>query len=81
MSGNAWPTRFEEVLRPHLVLVGDTPLTSDIGLAESGLDSLATVELLIELEEAFSVVVPDEQLGDAFDTVGGLWAILAGLRE
>ncbi|MGW1163799.1 acyl carrier protein, partial [Streptomyces sp. NPDC002519] len=45
--------RYEEVLRRNLPYIEDRPLTGDSVLADLGLDSLGTVRLLAELEEAF----------------------------
>ena len=51
------------VLGKHLRLVADAdgiPLTAD--LADLGLDSMAAVSLLMDLESTFDVTFPDEML-------------------
>ncbi|MGW1253828.1 phosphopantetheine-binding protein [Streptomyces sp. NPDC002513] len=66
--------RYEEVLRRNLPYIEDRPLTGDSVLADLGLDSLGTVRLLAELEEAFGRELPDEALDEAtFATVDSLW--------
>lgn len=55
--------RYEEVLRRHLkYLAEDAPLRPDADLKSLGLDSMAAVDLLFDLEDAFDVVLPDEHL-------------------
>ncbi|MEU2954601.1 phosphopantetheine-binding protein [Streptomyces xanthochromogenes] len=47
------------------------PLTADDKLLDLGIDSLALVELIINIEESFVIVIPDEDmLADNFTTVG-----------
>jgi acyl carrier protein len=80
MEQPTWSDRYDEVLRQHLPLLGDTPLEPGTKLADAGLDSLGTVALLVELEEALAVVVPDDRLGaGTFETAGSLWDVLADL--
>ncbi|MFI6326553.1 phosphopantetheine-binding protein [Nonomuraea sp. NPDC050556] len=51
-------------------------------LPELGLDSLATVALLIALEQELDIMIPDERLGtDSFSTAGSLWAMISDLEE
>lgn len=50
-------------MRPHLKLLkSDDRLDLDENLGESGLDSLASIDLLGQIEEAFNIMVPDEAL-------------------
>ncbi|PJM98522.1 acyl carrier protein [Streptomyces sp. CB01201] len=47
------------------------PLTADDKLLDLGIDSLGLVELIINIEESFSIVIPDEDmLADNFTSVG-----------
>jgi acyl carrier protein len=58
----------------------DRPLAPDDSLPELGLDSMGTVSVLVELEQAFSVTFSDELLvPDTFATPGNLWSALSGL--
>ena len=52
-------------------------LGPDTDLRAAGLDSMATVELLLRVEEAFGVEVPDRELTAAtFATPGALWRVV-----
>lgn len=83
MAGSDWPEQFEDLLRHHLPDVDASQVVgSDDSLANLGLDSLATVGLLMELEEEFDIIVPDQMLTpDAFRTPGSLWGMVSGLRD
>ncbi|MFJ8628721.1 phosphopantetheine-binding protein [Kitasatospora sp. NPDC093550] len=78
-TDTTWDERYEAVLAELLPrLAEDGPLPADRALRTAGLDSMATVELLVRLEEAYQVAIPDEELGpEAFETVGSLWAVVA----
>ena len=78
-----WDGPFEDVLREHLSLLApDVPLATDSNLSGLGLDSLASIQLLLSLEEAYSVAFPDDLLNaDTFDTAGSLWRVVASLRD
>ncbi|MFC8426342.1 phosphopantetheine-binding protein [Streptomyces sp. NPDC057236] len=78
-----WDSRFEKVLRAHLPLLGaDRALAPDAALSGLGLDSLASVQLLVSLEETFEVAIPDEMLTpENFATPGSLWTAVDSLRE
>ena len=55
--------RYETVLRRHLKYLPDgEPLTADADLKEFGLDSMASVDLLFDMEDTFGIVVPDDYL-------------------
>ncbi|EWC64303.1 Diaminopimelate decarboxylase [Actinokineospora spheciospongiae] len=70
-----WDAEFEKQLREALPrLGGDGPVSPEASLRAAGLDSLATVELLVKLEEAYGVQIPDEVLTPAaFASPGSLW--------
>lgn len=74
-----WDGGYEEVLRPHLPYAGDTLGPDDV-LADLGLDSLETIQLLLGLESAYGVTFPDELLtAETFSTVGALWVAVSAL--
>ncbi|MDX3225229.1 phosphopantetheine-binding protein [Streptomyces sp. ME19-01-6] len=77
-----WNESFEAILRSLLRgLSDDAPLQPEQNLAAVGLDSMASVELLLELEKTFAIEVPDELLQPAtFATAGALWQAVSGLR-
>jgi acyl carrier protein len=81
-SATQWDTKFDEILRSHLTqLAPDQPLTPDLNLRANGLDSLATVNLLMELEDSYGIEIPDERL--TYELLGSpttLWHTVAQLR-
>ncbi|MGY1422632.1 phosphopantetheine-binding protein [Bacillus cereus] len=71
---------FLEIMNKHLQeeLTMDTKNTD---LKELGLDSLASIELLLEIEEAYNIVFPDELLTeDTFSSGDNLWMIITQLQ-
>ncbi|MDV9194474.1 phosphopantetheine-binding protein [Streptomyces sp. Wh19] len=82
MNGDhQWDERFESLVRAALgSLPADQILAADLDLPRAGLDSLAVVELLIQIEDAYQLIIPDELLTFAtFATPGALWRAVAGL--
>jgi acyl carrier protein len=80
LTVDTWPKRFEEILRHHLPLSDGITIAADRALSDLGLDSLAIVGLVFDLEEAFAVVFPDALVSpDTFATAGSLWRAIAGL--
>jgi acyl carrier protein len=76
-----WDDRFPEVLRAAVPGLRDQAVTADTCLRAAGLDSLATIELLLLLEDTYGVSVPDHMLtGATFATPASLWQTLDGLR-
>ncbi len=77
-----WNDEFEAIVRSHLPLLDDKPLMPDMRLADLGLDSLATVSLLLDLEEEFSLTITDELLtAETFATAMALWTVVSGSAE
>lgn len=77
-----WDVSFDGLLRNHLPhLPPDQPLVPDLDLRAYGLDSLGTVNLLMDLEEAYHIEIPDELLTfEIFTSPATLWHAVAGLR-
>jgi diaminopimelate decarboxylase len=77
-----WDHAFPGVLRAVLPRLGaGQPIGAHDSLRVAGLDSLALVELLVRLEEAYAVSIPDEALvPSAFATPGSLWQTLESAR-
>lgn len=76
-----WDDQFEELLRPYLPSLkpGET-LSADDRLQDLGLDSMSTVNLLIDVEQTYDVSFPDEDLGaETFATARSLWTTLSAL--
>jgi acyl carrier protein len=78
-----WDQTYDQILRASLPLLPvGVPLQPDAKLTDLGLDSLGTVSLLIDLEDAFGIVVPDELLtAESFATADALWSVIALLRS
>lgn len=75
-----WDHTFERLLREKLpLLAADEPVVLDADLVGLGLDSMAMVELLTELEQAYHVRFPDESLTVAtFRSPRTIWSVLSG---
>lgn len=75
------PAEFQGLLRGHLPYADSGDLNADDELGALGLDSMGVVRLLVDLEDAYGVELPDELLNETtFATVGSLWHTLSGLR-
>jgi acyl carrier protein len=74
-----WPQRFEDVLLPYLTSYdAQQPLESDTPLALLGVDSMAVVGLMIELEAEFDVSFPEEEVNaQTFYSPGSLWSVVS----
>ncbi|MEW9533743.1 phosphopantetheine-binding protein [Microbispora sp. NPDC049125] len=82
-TDGAWDEVYEGVLRAALPrLPREGRLEADTDLIAAGLDSLAMVELVVRLEQAFAVSLPDETLtAAAFATPGSLWDVVESGRQ
>ncbi|GLF95634.1 phosphopantetheine-binding protein [Streptomyces yaizuensis] len=78
-----WDEEYEELLYevlPRLRAKG--PLTDGTSLKAAGLDSLAMVEVLVRVESAYGIAIPDSDLVAAtFATPASLWRVVSALRE
>lgn len=75
---------FEAVLRECLdgLIGADVQLRADSDLAMYSIDSLTVVRLMVAVEEAFGVSIPDEAITfEIFSSPGALWNVVYGLRE
>ncbi|MEU9016688.1 phosphopantetheine-binding protein [Actinomadura sp. NPDC048394] len=82
-AGDALDERFVELLRGVLPAAKRAePITPDLDLKAAGLDSMATIELLLRLENAYRVTLPDSALnGRTFATPAAVWAAVEEQRE
>lgn len=73
--------RFLALLRQHLVYVSDTEsIEIDDDLASLGLDSMAAIDLLLDLESEFGLRIPDDYLvPETFATPRKLWNTIQAL--
>lgn len=78
-----WDETFERLLRPRLSLL--TPaavIAADTPLALLGLDSLGTVALVAELEDAYAVSLSDDvMIPRNFRTARAFWSVFSVARE
>jgi acyl carrier protein len=68
--------RFTAIVRSHLkYLSADQELAPGAALKGLGLDSMAAVTLMLDIEDEFGVTIPDSALtADTFRTPQNLWA-------
>ncbi|MEV0135524.1 phosphopantetheine-binding protein [Dactylosporangium sp. NPDC050688] len=65
--------KVHQILRSHLPIENAKPLVPDARLVDLGLDSLRSVNLVLDLEDTFDIEFPDSMLTDAtFGTVADL---------
>ena len=75
--------KFERLLRRHLRLVAaDEPIPLEASLVSVGLDSIGTINLLLDIEDAFGVSLPSALLTpETFSTRATLESVVATLVE
>ena len=73
--------RIAQIVRPNLKFLPDgEPIPSDASLGALGLDSLASINLLFDLESELEVTIPDDILDEnTFASIGNLEAMLKDL--
>ena len=76
-----WDGDFQKVLRAYLNLLEDSAaLPADAYLSSLGLSPLKSIQLVLDIEEAYRISVPDELLSEMFETAGTLWKTVQSLR-
>ncbi len=70
----------EAVVRPHLkFLAAGDALEPSRNLGEAGLDSMASIDLLLDLERTFGVAISDDDLTEnSFTTLEEIRKLVAG---
>lgn len=73
-----WSEEFEIVLRRHCRLADPAAaLAPDVPLTSLGATSMEIISLIVDLEDAFGLQIPDDGLTpQAFATPRTLWAML-----
>ena len=77
---SSWPERFEQMLSAHLPEDADADRRWDPAdvLRDHGIDSLAVVGLMMDVEDEFGFVFPDDKVTmETFRTAGSLWGVVA----
>jgi acyl carrier protein len=82
-SPDAITEKIHATLRPHLrFLPKDQPIPADENLGKLGLDSMAAINLLFDLEQALDVKIPDELLtAETFETAATLEKTIRSLAD
>ena len=77
-EATALTARIERIVRPNLKFLADgAAVEPDQNLGELGLDSLASITLLFDLETEFGVTIPDEALDEnTFASLANLEALV-----
>ncbi|WP_052850406.1 phosphopantetheine-binding protein [Streptomyces avicenniae] len=80
---HTWDQRFESLLRAALRdLPDDQELTPDLDTRAAGLTSLAAVELLLNIEAAYGISIPEGELNfESFSTPGALWSLVSAVAS
>jgi acyl carrier protein len=75
--------KLQAVLRPHLrFLEPDAPIPPGEALGKLGLDSMAAINLLLDLETTFGIQIPDDLLSaETFETLANLEATFRPILE
>lgn len=73
--------QLQDLLRPHLrFLKAEDAVPMDEDLGRLGLDSMASIDLLMEIESKLGLQIPDEMMTtDTFSTGNHLLAVLQQL--
>ncbi|MFI6991742.1 phosphopantetheine-binding protein [Nonomuraea wenchangensis] len=75
-----WDSQFEELLRQAVPSLQSGAIDPAEDLQNAGLDSIASVELLLQIEAAYDIIIPDEALTQqTFTTPCTLWGVVAPL--
>lgn len=74
-------SQLQDILRPHLrFLKTEEAVPMDADLGRLGLDSMASIDLLMDIEARLGVQIPDEMMTvDTFATGNHLLAVLEKL--
>jgi acyl carrier protein len=80
-SATPFRETFEQILRKHLrLLTAAEPIERDACLVSEGLDSLGTINLLLDIETTFAIAFPAALLTpDTFRTRASLERVVAAL--
>jgi acyl carrier protein len=72
------PAAFAEVVRPHCRRLDPAAeLPPDTPLFELGVDSLAILSIIIDVEARFGITLPEEAMtAETFATAASLWSVV-----
>jgi acyl carrier protein len=71
------------IIKGHLNGVDTNDMTDfNKDLKDMGLDSLGSINLLLDIEETYDIVIPDEYLTDeSFATISSLWELIEKVKK
>lgn len=75
-------TDVSAVVAPHLKFHESHHIPADASLAELGLDSMASINLLLDLEDHFGISIPDELIDEnSFATLDDVVRLVETSRQ
>ena len=72
--------KIADVVRSHLALDESVEITPASSLKEMKIDSLDVVEIIMKIEDAFEIEIPDEKLNE-FHNLGDIADYIAHIKE
>lgn len=72
--------KIADVIRSHLALDESIKITPASSLKEMKIDSLDVIEIIMKIEEAFGIEIPDEKLND-FKNLGDIANYVKQIKE
>ncbi|MFT5468509.1 MAG: acyl carrier protein [Verrucomicrobiales bacterium] len=74
-------TKIEAIVRPHLkFLESEEALAPDMNLSQAGLDSMASINLILDLEDDLGISIPDDLLTEnSFTSLANIRELIEGL--
>lgn len=72
--------KIADIVRHHLALDESIKITPESSLKEMKIDSLDVVEIIMKIEDAFEIEIPDEKLHE-FHNLGDLANYIKSVKE
>lgn len=72
--------KIADVVRSHLALDGSIQITPETSLKDMKIDSLDVVEIIMKIEDAFEIEIPDEKLKE-FRNLGDIAEYVKSVKE
>ena len=72
--------KIADIVRHHLALAEDTKITPESSLKEMKIDSLDVVEIIMKIEDAFDIEIPDEKFKE-FQNLGDIANYIKSVKE
>ena len=72
--------KIADVVRSHLALDDSIQITPETSLKDMKIDSLDVVEIIMKIEDAFEIEIPDEKLKE-FRNLGDIAEYVKSVKE